>query len=353
MTLILVSSIILLIVTSFIWSRFEDVEDKNAMRMMELETRIRDEKSTAIDSEIMAEIVRLRDSIASLSSFQRELSDKQEMSSRETAFVLEQLQKSFSMFEQEGALTGKDGAELSRLDAEKILSIYKEVSSEFAHSMRSHLASVGTAIENLLNTLPSILKGASANETNKELFDYLENASISLDIMRSILRQGAGFVPLGPEDIDFSVLLRKAERICRETTGSKAEIVPTIKLPSFRSYWLNLHIALVQVLENAMEASPDTGKIEVSCRRAKSGDIWIDVSNRGEPLSAEVQKKIFKGFSTKGEGHGIGLCMAKRVLEVIDGSIALISKPDSQVITFRIALKPLKEEPNRRFPHAS
>lgn len=341
--MILVSSIVSLIATSLVWSRLEEMRS-DSMEIRYHVNAVADKQHVELDTRIIGEIAKIRDSIESLRSFQNDLTERQAVSNQEIAFLVQRLEKTFRTLEHSSTLASKKGeAEDARFSTEKMLSIYKEVSSEFAHSIRTPLASIDTAITNVSQRLPSILGKDDAEETDKSLIGLLENASISLNDIRDILRHGAGFIPEKPETIDFPTLLRKVERICREATGSKTEITSTIDLPPFDYYWLNLFIPLVEVLENAMEAVDNEGKIEVTCTQDRSNNIRVDVSNTGKTIPREAREEIFEGFSTKGEGHGIGLRMAKRVLESVDGNIDLVSKPGSRITTFRITIKPLKK----------
>ena len=85
--------------------------------------------------------------------------------------------------------------------------------------------------------------------------------------------------------------------------------------------------ALVNLLENAMQATPAGGKICLSGHRR--GDLLaIGVRDSGPGIAQETQARIFEPFfTTKGQGTGLGLAIALGVARAHGGSIELFSEP--------------------------
>jgi two-component system sensor histidine kinase HydH len=88
-----------------------------------------------------------------------------------------------------------------------------------------------------------------------------------------------------------------------------------------------LHQVLLNVLRNAMEASPAGGEISVSViRSGKFGRIVVD--DQGPGLSEEPTT-LFEPFKTsKLRGTGLGLSVSKQIVERLGGSIQLENRPD-------------------------
>lgn len=85
--------------------------------------------------------------------------------------------------------------------------------------------------------------------------------------------------------------------------------------------------ALVNLLENAMQATPAGGKI---CLSGKNGGdlLAIGVRDSGPGISRETQARIFEPFfTTKGQGTGLGLAIALGVARAHGGGIELFSEP--------------------------
>jgi two-component system sensor histidine kinase FlrB len=85
--------------------------------------------------------------------------------------------------------------------------------------------------------------------------------------------------------------------------------------------------ALVNLLENAMQATPAGGKICLSGKNI--GDLLaIGVRDSGPGISRETQARIFEPFfTTKGQGTGLGLAIALGVARAHGGGIELFSEP--------------------------
>ena len=85
--------------------------------------------------------------------------------------------------------------------------------------------------------------------------------------------------------------------------------------------------AVVNLLENAMQATPQGGVITLagSCH----GDLLrLSVRDSGPGITAEMQARIFEPFfTTKGQGTGLGLAIALGVARAHGGGIDLISEP--------------------------
>ena len=94
--------------------------------------------------------------------------------------------------------------------------------------------------------------------------------------------------------------------------------------------------ALLNILKNAVEAS-ETAPIRVSARRA--GDrVEVVIRDKGPGFPAETAARIFEPFySTKGKGMGIGLYLAKKIIEAHGGTIEARSR-DGEGAEFRVDL---------------
>jgi len=91
-----------------------------------------------------------------------------------------------------------------------------------------------------------------------------------------------------------------------------------------------VHQALLNLLNNALDAvQPETGVVSLGCRMDPGGEwIQISVTDNGEGISKDVQRRLFQPFqSTKGYGGtGLGLVVTKKIVDEHGGSIRLESK---------------------------
>ncbi len=85
----------------------------------------------------------------------------------------------------------------------------------------------------------------------------------------------------------------------------------------------------LNILINAIEATPRGGKVMVGCETDGNGRVRIHVADTGEGIPRENLDKLFDPFfSTKKKGTGLGLAIVKSILEGHDGDIEVESEPD-------------------------
>jgi signal transduction histidine kinase len=82
------------------------------------------------------------------------------------------------------------------------------------------------------------------------------------------------------------------------------------------------------LIANALEAMPDGGRLIVDVRTAIHGDqVKVAITDTGAGMSQDQMKKAFKPFYTsKRQGLGVGLSLAKRIIERHGGAITLSSQ---------------------------
>lgn len=87
----------------------------------------------------------------------------------------------------------------------------------------------------------------------------------------------------------------------------------------------------LNLINNAIEASPDNSTVDISLRIQDPGDIiQIKVHNEGEAIPEKNLEHLFEPFyTTKVTGTGLGLAIVRRLVEAHGGSIAVSSDADS------------------------
>jgi len=107
-----------------------------------------------------------------------------------------------------------------------------------------------------------------------------------------------------------------------------------------------MHQVLMNLLSNALDAvSPRKGLIQVFCRYdAENRETTIEVVDNGSGVPPSMMQHMFQLFhSTKGNrGTGLGLAVAKKIVDEHEGSIAVRSMPDEGT-TFTIRLPVVHE----------
>jgi signal transduction histidine kinase len=111
-----------------------------------------------------------------------------------------------------------------------------------------------------------------------------------------------------------AVAAARGVTLCSRVEGTPAQLtVDRMKLKQ----------ALLNVLTNAIEASPPSGRVEVVTRHRGEG-IQIAVSDQGPGVAAADMDRLFTPFfTTKEKGTGLGLSFAQKIVELHKGTITL------------------------------
>lgn len=107
----------------------------------------------------------------------------------------------------------------------------------------------------------------------------------------------------------------------------------------------NVHAPLFEwvienLCKNAVDAMGSTGTIAIKILRGNEGKVFIDVSDTGKGIPRSKINMVFRpGFTTKKRGWGLGLTLAKRIIDTYhDGKIYVKSSEENEGTTFRIIL---------------
>lgn len=127
---------------------------------------------------------------------------------------------------------------------------------------------------------------------------------------------------------------RLSSKIKFDITTLDENLVAMIHTPLFE--WV-----LENLFKNAVDAMGSSGRISVNILRGAGKKILIDISDTGKGIPPAVVKKVFNpGFTTKKRGWGLGLALARRIIDIYhDGRIYVKSTSETQGTTFRIELK--------------
>lgn len=90
-----------------------------------------------------------------------------------------------------------------------------------------------------------------------------------------------------------------------------------------------LKAVIINLIKNAIEGIDEKGEIVINTKSSENEKVKIIISNTGNPISKEVQERIFEeGFTTKATGSGLGLVICKKTLEEQSAQLKLLKSDD-------------------------
>ena len=116
------------------------------------------------------------------------------------------------------------------------------------------------------------------------------------------------------------------------------------KLPRISAYASELNQVWMALLENALDAMGDQGRITLSAHQ--SGEFVVtEIRDSGPGIPTEIQARIFEPFFTTkapGRGLGLGLDTAQRIVRQHRGYIHVQSQPGETCFEVRLPVEPLQ-----------
>ena len=197
-----------------------------------------------------------------------------------------------------------------------------ELAAGLAHEIRNPLAGIAGVIEIVSRDLPpgsparAVIKDAKeeAVQINRILTDLLETARPKPPQFQ-VKDIGA--------TVEHAVLFARQQAITKRIT---IELNNDEEIPAVDHDPHQINQVLLNLLLNAIQAMDKPGTIYVTLRRDKDAAL-ITVADQGKGIAPETLPNIFRPFfTTKGHGTGLGLSLARRIVESHRGTISVRSE---------------------------
>ena len=219
---------------------------------------------------------------------------------------------------------------------EQLLASQKEFVADASHQLRTPLTALRLRLENLARDVAppgrAELEGAVGE---------VERLGSLVEALLALARADARSEPAGR--VDVGEVARERVHAWSALAGERGLRLNAVLADALaaRTAPERLRQVLDNLLENAVEASPEGGTITVETRVALP---WVElrVRDEGPGLPPEQRERAFGRFwrSRNGEGSGLGLAIVRRLVEQDGGSVELVEAPEhglEAVISLRAA----------------
>lgn len=208
----------------------------------------------------------------------------------------------------------------------------REFADNAAHELRTPLAALKTRAQIVARELEG---DAARQESAIQLVAATDRATAVIDHLLLLNRLANSSAT--PDRVDFSELVADVARdlaplALDRNQGIGADIAPGICVAGHRDA---LRILVRNLIDNAIRYTPAGGAIGVSLSREEPAQCMLRVTDDGPGIPADRLEAVFDRFvrlSHNEPGSGLGLSIARRVVEQHHGTIRLENRPRGIVV---------------------
>lgn len=285
--------------------------------------------------------VRSRDELGLLASHFNDMLAQLEDAGRElqtrVARATEELRRRYAEVER---LNAQLFAVQRRLSHAERLALAGRLVAEVAHEVGTPLHSVAGHLELLRQDLPPRAVSETVERRLKTVEAQLARVTEIITRLLDLTRRPRGTA--GP--VDLNQVVRDTVDLVRPglvAAGLECELEVDEELPPIQGFRDQLQQVVLNLLTNAIDATPRGGRLRVATRRRSvSDEIEVLVADTGSGLPPGLERQIFEPFVTTkspGRGSGLGLFIVNQIVRDHRGRIEVESAP-GRGSTFRVLL---------------
>ncbi|MDO8463877.1 MAG: response regulator, partial [Gallionella sp.] len=208
--------------------------------------------------------------------------------------------------------------------------------SDFLSSMSHELRSPLNAILGFAQLMESDSQAPTLSQ-KESIAQILQAGWHLLKLINEILELAkveSRQVPLSEEPVSLAEIMLECQAMIEPQTQQRSVklTLPQFGIPCFvRADRTRLKQVLINLLSNAIKYNREQGTVDVECTEGTPGRIRINIKDSGAGLNSEQLAQLFQPFNRLGqeagveEGTGIGLVVAKRLVELMGGIIGVES----------------------------
>ncbi len=230
---------------------------------------------------------------------------------------------------------------------EQVETMRRQLIGDVTHELRTPLTAIKGSMEGLIDgVLPA------TDETFGQIYQEADRLSRLVDDLQELNRVEADAFKLDLKPVAVADLVNAAvARLGRQFEEKGVALTSNLpaNLPLVQADEDRVGQVLLNLIGNALQYTPATGEVQVSA--ARGGDeVEVSVRDTGLGIPAEHLPHIFDRFyrvdrsrsRRAGGGSGIGLTIAKRLVEAHGGRIWVESEGEGKGSKFTFTLKAVK-----------
>lgn len=218
--------------------------------------------------------------------------------------------------------------------------------SDASHELRTPLTALKSEIE--VNLRDRDLSLDTAKDLLKSNLEEVNNLQVMTDDLIKLSRfQGSG------PDLEYTLLSLQEvveeaiKKVSRQAAAKSVTISNLVRDYSFEANRSTIIELWIIFLDNAIKYSPDNSKITLNSKK-DDGHIQVQISDQGVGIPKDEQQRIFDRFyrsdksrtKSDAKGYGLGLSIAKQIVDRHLGTITVRSRPNSgTTFTVRLPVK--------------
>lgn len=228
-------------------------------------------------------------------------------------------------------------------DLEEAIALRRRMTADIAHELRTPLTLIAGYIEAMRDGdfLPS-------QDNFEVMYDEAIHLRRLIEDLRTLSLADAEELSLQQQSMAPYVLLEHTRTAFAREAQEKNITLTVETVPSLPLVWVDpgrINQVLTNLVNNALRYTPEGGEIVLIAQHSE-GRVVLQIRDTGPGLSPEILPYIFdrfyRGDASRQQQHGesgLGLSIARSIVEAHGGTIAATSKPGSGV-TFTIVLPP-------------
>ena len=223
-------------------------------------------------------------------------------------------------------------AQWQLIEATKLESIGR-LAAGVAHEVKNPLMTLTMVADYLAQVIPAHEPDAAS--MLQDMRDAIQRANRVISELLEFSRPGE--LTLKPEDF-HAIVDRALSLVKLEVARHHIDVVRQLgdALPALPMDKNKIEQVLVNIFMNAIQAMPQGGMLTVRTFGAQAGQsgepaLTVEIDDTGPGIPDAYLTKVFDPFFTTkpaGQGTGLGLCVARQIIQLHGGTIALGNRPE-------------------------